>query len=167
MAKPCPAAARNRGISEAAGDLIAFLDVDDLWPDHNLLHLVTYLLENPAADVVHGHAQVTRFTEGEELGEFIGNPKESYPYYIGAGVYHRRAFERVGMFDDALRFSEDTDWFRRAKEVGLRVAQLDEVALFVRRHDANMTRGKTHVELNALRLLKTSLDRKRAAADAG
>jgi hypothetical protein len=41
--------------------------------------------------------------------------------------------------------------------------QLDEVTHFVRRHDGNMTRGKTIVELNQLRLFKKMLDRRRGA----
>ena len=158
-----PAMARNRGIREASGDVIAFLDVDDLWPEHNLAHLVACLMNDPTIDVVHGRAQVTRLTDDDDgPGEFLGNPGESYPFYIGAGLYRRGAFDRVGPFDAELRYSEDTDWFRRASECGLNVQRLEEVSLYVRRHDDNMTRGKSHVELNALRLLKKRLDRKRA-----
>ncbi len=155
------ASARNRGIRDASGELLAFLDVDDLWPERTLGSLVDLLAEQPGLDVVHGRAQVTRFTTYEEHGEYIGSPSEAFPYYIGAGVYRRRAFERVGLFDKELRFSEDTDWFTRAVEHGLNILHLDEVTLFVRRHDGNMTRGKSLVELNTLRLFKKAIDRRR------
>ena len=158
------ASARNRGIRDASGDLIAFLDVDDLWPDGNLETLLRWLEENPDADVVHGRGQVTQSSAGRGIGEFIGNPDESFACYIGAGLYRRRAFERVGFFDTDLRYGEDADWFQRAQEVRLAIARLDMVTLFVRRHGGNMTRGKTLVELNLLRVLKKRLERQKGGA---
>jgi hypothetical protein len=155
------ASARNRGIRDASGDFIAFLDVDDLWPTGNLGAMVDHLLANPEADVVRGRAQVTRYTSAGDPGEYLGNPAESFPHYIGAGLYRRRAFERVGLFDADLRFGEDTDWYARAAEKKAAILQLDEVTLFVRRHDGNMTKGKTIVELNQLRLFKKMIDRRR------
>ncbi|HSA54798.1 MAG TPA: glycosyltransferase family A protein, partial [Gemmatimonadaceae bacterium] len=156
------AAARNRGIRDASGDVIAFLDVDDLWPAGALASLVDALAGHPDADVVRGRAQVTRFAGPGVPGEYLGSPAEAFPYYIGAGVYRRRAFETIGLFDPRLRFGEDTDWYTRAREGGLRIEQVDEVTLFVRRHEGNMTRGKSLAELNPLRLFKNVLDRRRA-----
>ncbi|MES3035476.1 MAG: glycosyltransferase family A protein [Gemmatimonadota bacterium] len=156
-----PAAARNRGIEAASGELLAFLDVDDLWSDGHLDALASHLDRDPSLDVAHGLAQVTAYDGTDGPGEFRGNPREAFPYYIGAGLYRRRAFTHVGGFDPELRFGEDTDWFQRAREGGVSIAHVDEVTLFVRRHDGNSTRGKTLVELNALRVLKKHLDRQR------
>jgi hypothetical protein len=157
------AAARNRGIRDASGDYIAFLDVDDLWPVRNLSVMVDHLRAHPDMDIVRGRAQVTQYTAPDEPGEFLGNPGESFPHYIGAGLYRRRAFERVGLFDFTLRFSEDTDWYARAAEEGIGILHVPEITLFVRRHDGNMTRGKNLVELNQLRLLKKVIDRRRGS----
>lgn len=156
------ASARNRGIRDASGDIIAFLDVDDLWPEGNLGALVDSLAAHPEADVVRGRAQVTRYINGTEPGEYLGNPAEAFPHYIGAGLYRRRAFETVGLFDPDLRYGEDTDWFTRAAEREITIHHLEEVTLFVRRHAGNITRGKSLVELNQLRLFKKTLDRRRA-----
>jgi glycosyltransferase involved in cell wall biosynthesis len=157
-----PGAARNRGIRDASGDLIAFLDADDLWASGSLRLLVNRLLADPELDVVHGYARL--FKDGESNGgmDFL-NPDEVFPYYIGAGLYRRRAFETAGLFEEQLRFSEDTEWYGRAAELGLRIARLEGVTLMVRRHENNMTRGKTLADLQMARVFKLMLDRRRKA----
>ena len=154
-----PAAARNRGVRDSSGAYIAFLDVDDLWPEGTLPLMVHRLIGNPDRVAVHGRAQLFRDDHGRR--EFLGNPAESFPYYVGAGVYRHSVFEAVGLFDADLRFGEDTDWFRRANERNAPILEVEEVTLLVRRHEGNMTRGKSLLELNTLRLFKKALDRQR------
>ena len=157
-----PASARNRGIRDAGGEFLAFLDVDDLWPPGNLDRMIRLLRESPDAMVVHGRGQMMRRGENGQ-DEFIGDPTQVFPHYIGAGVYRQEAFAKVGLFDPNLRFGEDGDWFNRAREVALPILEIDEVCLFLRRHGQNMTHGKSMVELNSLRVMKLALDRHRAA----
>lgn len=156
-----PAAARNRGIKDASGDYVAFLDVDDLWPENNLSRLLDVLRSEPALEVVHGHAQVMELDPATQRYEYVGNPNESFPYSIAAALYRRRVFQRVGLFDADLIFGEDTDWYKRAEELEIGIKRLEEVTLLVRRHTQNMTRGKSLVEVNGLRVFKKALDRSR------
>lgn len=155
------ASARNRGIKDASSHLIAFLDVDDLWPKSNLRVLVDEMMDDPQLQVVHGHAQLMMFDGESGNFEYIGNPEESFPYYIGAGLYRRSVFQDVGLFDEELEFAEDSDWFERAKHLGKPVKRIDQVTLFVRRHDSNITSGKSDHELHPLRMVKKTLDRLR------
>lgn len=155
-----PSRARNFGIKDATGKYIAFLDVDDLWPENNLSHLVRELEQNPDLDIVRGFAQLFRDTENGEK-EYLGNPKEAYRFYIGAALYRASVFNEVGLFDPTLLFGEDTDWYNRAVEKNISTKWLDEITLFVRRHGENMTEGKNLVQLNKLKTIKRALDRKR------
>jgi hypothetical protein len=156
-----PAAARNRGIREATGELLAFLDVDDEWPAGNLQHMSTVLRTTPGLDVVIGHNQLMRGDAAGREAPFVGNPLENFPYSIAAALFRREVFTKIGLFDETLRFGEDTDWFKRAEEAALVVERLPNISLLVRRHAGNMTRGKSLVELNGLRVFKKALDRQR------
>nr|NQU94566.1 glycosyltransferase [Bacteroidota bacterium] len=156
-----PASARNRGIKDVSGEFIVFLDADDQWPENNLNLLLNEIQKDRALDVVRGYAQLFRNNQNGSL-EFTGNPRDSFPDYIGAGIYRRAAFEKVGLYDPTMRFGEDKDWFNRARELKVKLKRVDEVTLLVRRHGGNMTEGKSLVELNTLKVYKKMLERKRA-----
>lgn len=158
-----PAAARNYGLRDASGDLIAFLDVDDLWPDGTIAALVEIMDAAPETDVVIGRARMARIVDGGG-DEPYDDPGGVYPYYIGSALYRRRVFDRVGPFDDGLRFAEDSDWFQRLKESGGVLQRIERTTLVVRRHDGNVTEGKTLVELGMIQAVKRALDRRRAQA---
>jgi glycosyltransferase involved in cell wall biosynthesis len=150
-----PAAARNRGIEHAQGGLIAFADADDLWPPAKLEFQLPYLISDPAVDIVMGRVQLLSET---------GLTESAFSVNLGCAVIRKSVFDRVGLFDETMRYSEDVDWFMRARESGAAIMTIDAVTLFYRQHEQNMTRGKSTSELNVLKALKRSLDRRRERA---
>ena len=156
-----PAAARNRGIEASDGDVIAFLDCDDLWTDGSLARRLDALERDPELQVVLGRHRV-EYLPGALLVEFPADEDGSITSSkFSSGVFRREAFERVGLLDTSFRQAEDVDWFLRALELGLPMLIVDHVSLVYRRHRANVTCDR---DLNAVyfaRALRRSLERRR------
>ncbi len=90
------------------------------------------------------------------------------PGYIASTLLAPRAlFDRVGGFDTELWFGDCADWFMRAAETGAVVALLDDVLLYHRMHEKNLTRRRADASREEfLDIVRASLDRRRAAGDA-
>ncbi|MDB5699297.1 MAG: hypothetical protein JWN69_2101 [Alphaproteobacteria bacterium] len=156
-----PSAARNAGMRHASGDFLTFIDVDDLWPAGRLEASLSVFAAREELDVVTGYCQLTEFDEARNEWIFVDDARRGSRHSIAAGLYRRRAFEKVGLFDEGLRYAEDLDWFIRANEAGLAIEWVEMATSIVRRHDQNTTYRRTRLEMNPLRLFKNMLDRHR------
>lgn len=158
-----PSVARNTGIDSARGEILAFLDADDLWTPDHIDRLLSPLLADPSALFSWGASRVLNRrieSEGHSRWEVL---HDSQPQFlIGSGLYRRTAFEVVGRFDPALRFAEDVDWIATARQSGVAHVQIPELVLIYRKHEDGMTNGRTFRELNVMTALKRSIHRHRA-----
>jgi glycosyltransferase involved in cell wall biosynthesis len=162
------AVARNVGIAASRGEILAFLDSDDLWTPDKLRRQVALLRDHPRAG--YCLARMRNFLEP-------GCPRPSWiddaelarvEVCIGTGtlVARREVFETVGGFDPRYRCGSDTDWFFRAKDAGIGVGFLQEVLLLRRIHDANLSAERGANAPLLARIVKASLDRMHARSEA-
>lgn len=159
-------AARNRGVEFAGGEMLAFLDADDRWVDEKLALQVAVLQTNPKLDMVFGQARQLR--EGAEWEQGIRESRYDGPDLmagIGPGTMLVRieSFSRVGPFRTDLKVGEFIDWYARAVEAGLSQLTLPNLLLQRRLHDANSGILEVRSRSDYARVLKASLDRRRAA----
>src|SRR5919201_1801824 len=147
-------AARNAGVGRATGDLIAFVDDDDLVPPTKPGLQARYLAEHQGVCCVLGrHEWIVE--NGVEPPKLTRDPifHELGGIQLVSAMIRRQAFDEIGGFDPTYRYAEDRDLFVRMREHGIEIAVLPEVVLHKRLHGANMTMNAptTHPMLRSLR----------------
>jgi len=139
-------ASRNAGAQHVSGDLVAFLDDDDLWePD--------FLEQLTGALGVDGDFAVG-WTDAESVGPYriarivpglrVQDVVARNPGFVGSNFLMRReAFNRIGGFDPSLTVSNDKDLLVRALLDGMRYAVVSKVVVRNRIHDGPQLTDKT------------------------
>ena len=144
-------AARNAGLAASTGDLIAFLDADDVWMDGKLAAQLPLLESDPGLDLVfsdlqgfddRGPRQATWFAECGFDGRCAASSIFLHDMIMTSSVILRRScLARVGRFDPSLPIGQDTDlWFRIA--LAGRIAVVPRPLVRYRHHAANTTRDE-------------------------
>jgi glycosyltransferase involved in cell wall biosynthesis len=158
-----PPATRNTGLRIATGDVIATLDADDLWPTDRMERLLGTLAADTTIEVALGRLQLICGAAGTD-GERCERLSEPAPgLFLGSALFRRSAFERVGLFDPALRLGDDLDWFLRAMEARLPMTAIEPVTLLYRMHTGNTTHDRAAVQHGIATALHKSLRRRRDA----
>lgn len=123
-------AARNLGVRESRGSLIAFLDSDDLWLPGKLQAQIEYLRAHPSVEIcqteelwVRDGKRVNPCAHHRKPSGWIFEPSLQRCLVSPSAVLMTRVlFDRVGGFDESLSACEDYDlWLRVAckNQVGL------------------------------------------------
>jgi glycosyltransferase involved in cell wall biosynthesis len=138
------AAARNHGIAQAKGNLVAFLDADDYFLPGKLAAQAAIFAENPDLGIVHSGWQrvdsqgnkildVCPWEDVPEL-DLVGWLRWK-PVLPSAMMFRHEWLEYAGGFDPRFPPAEDTDLVLRMALKGCQTAWLKEITVHYRQHE--------------------------------
>lgn len=158
------AAAWNRGIELAKGDFIAFNGADDLWTQNKTRHQMDAFYMDSTLDIVFGHVKQFHSPDlREDEKQKMWCPDELMPgVSAGTMLIRRDSFFRVGLFNTKWRRGIFNDWYLRANELGLKTHMLPDLLMWRRLHRSNHGIVNRDKSVDYVRMLKDSLDRRRA-----
>jgi glycosyltransferase involved in cell wall biosynthesis len=159
------AAARNRGLQEARGEFIAYLDADDIWLPGKLAAQVRFLRGRPDAVAVSGSyiwwhvrdnlrwQEVVRELDRERMAReltvsnVVGNPSMA--------LIRRAALEQAGPFNTELHWGQDWEMFIRLARLGV-IGMLPQPMIIYRWHDQSLSNDRRWERLATMQRISST-----------
>ncbi len=136
----------NKGIARSTGDLIAFLNTDDLFAPGAFRSSVGLFNQHTDADLVSGGCQIFRdnqvemhrYCDTRRYALSLRNVTLGLPI-INGRFFRGSVFDRIGPFNAEYRLSADRDFLIRAALAGLRDFATPELYYRYRWHPGSLT----------------------------
>jgi glycosyltransferase involved in cell wall biosynthesis len=135
----------NNGFARADGEILGFLNADDVLLPNALNTVGQYFLAHPDVDVVSGHCHIID-AAGKMLRQSYSDRFRPRPVMYRAATlmqpstfFRRRAYEKTGGFNIANRLDWDTELFVDLHAAGAKFARCEAMLSGYRLHPSTVT----------------------------
>jgi glycosyltransferase involved in cell wall biosynthesis len=122
--------ALNKGFARTTGEIMAYLNSDDILMPGSLAVVADHFARHPDVDAVYGHRFIID-EEDREIGRWVMPPHDdrilAYADYVPQETlfWRRSAWDKAGgRIDDSFRFAMDWDLILRLQEAGAKFQRL-------------------------------------------
>ena len=153
------ASAINRGFARIDGEIMAYLNSDDILLPGALAYVAQTFLAEPTIDVIYGH-RIFIDEDGAEIGRWVLPPHDrktlKWADYIPQETmfWRRRVWEKSGPLDEGLQYAIDWDFALRAQAAGFRFKRVPRFLACFRVHDEQKSTAMIEVGSSEQRRLR-------------
>ncbi len=162
--------ARNIGIRKSTGELIAFLDHDDMWLPEKTEKQVNYILSDPQRKFVHCSVKYINhlgeiiepsgYWKNLKFNSEVANVKDIFMHYAmlpSTMMIKREVFDEVGFLNPEFKSCEGYDLCLRIA-FKYKLTFIDEPLIGYRLHDANKSKNFIRFDFYRIRTLESFLE---------
>ena len=156
--------AMNVGFSAAKGEYIASIDSDDLWSPEKISKQMDAFNTNAELEIVFCHVKqfLCPKVEASEHKFFIPKNQEILSGHTTiAMLIKKKAYNRIGSFNEEYRFGDFIQWYGRAKDLNIKETVLNDVLVFRRIHKGNLGSDQMAAKLSYMKVIKERLRRQK------
>lgn len=133
--KPGSYAARNLGISQAKGEILAFTDSDCQPQSDWIEQAIDFFTNNPECDRIGGNIKMIVHQSNPSWAELYEKAfafrQEEFVEFQGMAatgnmLSKKRVFDEIGLFNEQLMSGGDSEWGKRASENGFTLRYVKE-----------------------------------------
>lgn len=149
----------NKGWQRATGEIVGWLNSDDLLYPGALEKVGRFFAQNPNVDFIHGHCiqfddqrgdwvEPKDFTPTSELDPYKLKLDylAGFPYGQPACFFRKRVLDQIGMLDEDYFFTMDYDLFIRIA-LNFKMQRIDDILAKFRVHPASKSANYQHIRI--------------------
>jgi len=135
----------NKGFMKATGDIICWINSDDILMPNALQKVAEFFNSNEDVDFLNGHLLIIDKHSKIISNYFILNQKD---FYARSGIYYvaqqsmfwrRKLFDQIGFLKEDFHALMDREFLIRILRRNKKIGQLNEILAGIRKHEATKT----------------------------